>query len=121
MARDSSGNTAASVFPPAVGARTRMSRPSRTGPIHRSWTGRRDRQPSEFTTWCWSEGWSRSKSLTGGLAASLTVSELQVDVVHPAGGVPLGRRHLVVRQGQLVVLGRVEVRVLVDPVQHVAD
>ena len=73
--RDSSGNIAASVLPPAVGASSRQSSPARTGSTAASCSGRRPGQPSVLTMWCWSTGWSRSNG------ASVTGSDVQVDVV----------------------------------------
>ena len=46
---ESSGKNAASVFPPAVGARTMQSSPSSTASIASSWTGRSVANPSVFT------------------------------------------------------------------------
>src|SRR3954471_8498044 len=79
-----------------------------------SCTGRSERQPRALTTWCCNAGWSRSKA---------AMSEVQLDVVDrggaarralDAGQLPLGDR-------QAVVLPRVEVGVLVDAVEHVAN
>src|SRR3954469_17477410 len=79
-----------------------------------SCTGRSERQPRALTTWCWSAGWSRSKA---------AMSEVQLDVVD-RGGAPRGALdagQLAVCDRQAVVLPRVEVGVLVDAVEHVAD
>src|SRR5580693_5031243 len=43
--RDSSGRSAASVLPPAVGARIRTSSPAWTGRMASSWVGRRSDHP----------------------------------------------------------------------------
>ena len=60
--RESSGKKAASVFPPAVGASTTQSSPSRMASIACSCTGRSDRHPSVLTIWYWSAPLSFSKA-----------------------------------------------------------
>src|ERR1022692_974304 len=55
----SSGKIAASVLPPAVGASSKTSAPSSTGPAASSCSARSDRQPSVLTMWCTTTGCSR--------------------------------------------------------------
>src|ERR1039457_1515878 len=58
----SSGKIAASVLPPAVGASSKTSAPSSTGPAASSCSARSDRQPSVLTMWCTTTGCSRSSA-----------------------------------------------------------
>jgi len=59
--RVNSGNRAASVFPPAVGASSRASSPASSGAMAASCNGRSSRHPSSLTTWCCTTGWRASK------------------------------------------------------------
>src|SRR5437870_1490028 len=79
-----------------------------------SCTGRSARQPRALTTWCCNAGFSRSKA---------AMSEVQLDVVDrggPARG-PLDAGQLALGDRQPIVPPRIEVGVLVDAVEHVAD
>src|ERR1039457_7144197 len=58
----SSGKIAASVLPPAVGASSKTSALSSTGPAASSCNTRSDRQPSVLTMWCTTTGCSRSSA-----------------------------------------------------------
>src|SRR3954462_3312759 len=79
-----------------------------------SCTGRSERQPRALTTWCCKAGWSRSKA---------AMSDIQLDVVDRGGPTrrALDAGQLAVGDGQAIVPPRVEVGVLVDAVEHVAD
>src|SRR4051812_18918026 len=114
MASEIKGKKAASVLPPAVGARTSKLAPSSAASMASSCTGRNERQPRALTTWCCKAGWSRSKA---------AMSEVQLDVVD-RGGAPrsaLDAGQLAVGDRQAVMLPRVKVGMLVDAVEHVAD
>src|SRR4051812_14014290 len=114
MASEIKGKKAASVLPPAVGARTSRLAPSKAASMASSCTGRSERQPRALTTWCCRAGWSRSKA---------AMSEVQLDVVD-RGGAPrraLDAGQLVLADSQAIVQPRVELGVLVDAVEDVAD
>ncbi|OPY46380.1 MAG: hypothetical protein A4E42_00542 [Methanoregulaceae archaeon PtaU1.Bin222] len=53
--------SAASVFPPAVGAITITSFPRATSPYARDCTSRRSDQPRRFASTSWSDSWSPGK------------------------------------------------------------
>src|SRR4051794_30790146 len=108
--RDSSGRTAASVFPPAVGATSSAWLPASTGSIACSCNGRRDRQPSELTRWCATAGCSRS-------TPRLTLVELHVvGRQRPGTRLAFLQGQLGLADGQGVVLTRMEVGKLVHTV-----
>src|SRR4051812_31712942 len=114
--RESNGNSADSVLPPAVGALRMACSPASSGVIACCWSGRRLRQPNVATMWCWSAGCSASK-LSG------RSREIEFDVVGARRDArrPLFGGHLCVGDGQRVVAPRMEVRELIDAVEHVPD
>src|ERR1700677_1189250 len=129
----SSGKTAASVLPPAVGARSRASAPSSTGSAAWSCNARSERQPRVLTMWCTTTGCSRSSAeLTATHRPSSSAArgsrQVEIDVVgagsgrHCQGGcVTLHLGQLSSGQGQRVMAARVEVGELVHPVQDISD
>src|SRR6266571_930903 len=128
----SSGNIAASVLPPAVGASSSASAPSSTGPTAWSCNGCSDCQPRLFTMWCTTTGCSRSSPAVMAWRrwspAVRGSRQVEGDVVGPGPGrhgdrgrVALYLRQFVRGQGQRVVAARIEVTELVDSVQHVGD
>ena len=67
--RERSGKHAASVFPPAVGASSRLVA-ARTGSMASLLEWAQGGQPRELTMWCCSTGWSRSQGAPSRLARS---------------------------------------------------
>src|SRR5580704_5205553 len=121
----SSGKIAASVLPPAVGARSSASAPSSTGPTAWSCSARSDCQPKVLTMWCTTTGCSRSSAE---LMTTPGSWQVEVDVVgagrgrHRQGGcVAFHLGQLTRGQGQRVMAARVEVGELVHPVQDIGD
>src|SRR5690606_39901046 len=79
---ESSGKSAASVLPPAVGATSTQSSPDRTGSTAAACSGRRPRHMSELTMWYSVAESSPAVVLTG------ASREIELDVVDAGGAAP---------------------------------